>query len=288
MSKVLVTGATGTIGSQVVKGLVAGGASVRVGLRDPAKGDALRAAGAEVVALDLDQPETLQPAFAGATRVFLLTPFVEHFLPLVRAAVDAAKGAGVEFILRMSALGADRASPDALGREHGQSEDLVKGSGLDWAVLQPTFFQDNVFNFQGESLKQQGAFYGASKGGKVSYVSSTDVGSVAAAILAKPDAHKGKTYVVTGSEALADTEVAVLLSKAIGRAIRYVDLTPADYLGAMTSQGAPSWMAAHIVALEMVKANGWAATVAPTVQEILGRAPEGYAAFLNRNRARLG
>jgi uncharacterized protein YbjT (DUF2867 family) len=286
MAKVLVTGATGTIGSQVVKELVAAGASVRVGLRDPGKGGALQAQGVEVVALDLERPETLKAAFAGVERLFLLTPFVEHFLPQVKAAVDAAKAAGVTFILRMSAFGADPQSPDGLAREHGQGERLVKESGLGWAVIQPSFFQDNVLTYGGAALAQQGAIYGASKDGKVSYVSSSDVGAVAAAILSRPEAHQGKTYVLTGPEAVTGDELAALLSKVVGQPIRYVDLAPADYLGAMTSQGVPRWTAEHIVALELVKANGWAAAISPVVREVLGREPERYAAFLERSRAR--
>ena len=284
--KILVTGATGTIGSQVAAALLDANADVRVGLRDPAKGAGLRERGAEVVRFDFEDASTYEAAFGGAERVFMLSPFIEAFVPVVERASKAAVAAGVKFIVRMSALGANPQADDGLSKQHGLAEQAVKNAGVGWAVLQPTFFQDNVLNYQGEAVAE-GTFYGASGEGRTAYVSSKDIGDVAAEILLQPDAHDGKTYVLTGPEALSDAEVAAALSKVAGREIRYVNVPGEQLLQGQLDAGIPRWMAEHLVALEGVKAAGRAAETTSAVPDILGRPAESLAAYLERNAARL-
>jgi uncharacterized protein YbjT (DUF2867 family) len=286
MPKILVTGATGTIGKQVVRALRERGVDVRAGARTPETLQDLAALGAEIVRIDWDDPASLGAAFAGVDRVFLLTPFVEDDLPHVKAAIAAARAAGVSFLLRMSAAGADASSPAALPRHHGQGENLVKESGIRWAVIRPNFFQDNFVNYQAGSIKAQGAFYGAGGEGKTAYVSSSDVGASAAAILAAPEAHASQTYLLTGPEALSDGEVARLLGVLIGREVEFVNLEPDGLAAGLRSQGTPEWQVQALLFLESVKAHGWAAAVSPAVQQITGRAPENIRAFLERNKAR--
>lgn len=282
---ILITGATGTVGSVVTDLLLDAGEKVRVGTRRPTEGAALSARGAEIVPLDFERPETLREAMHGAKRVFLLTPFVEHGTPLVRAAVEAARAAKVEFVLRMSAAGADRKAWFTLAREHGEGDALVAESGLAHAILQPTFFQDNFLKFHAESLKTQNAFYGASAGGATSYVSSRDIGASAAAILRAPEAHLGKTYVLTGPEAKTDVEVAAILSDVLGRSIRYVDLGEADYVAGMRAQGVPEWVIDGLSNLERVKALGYAAGISADVESLTGSKGETLRQFIERHRS---
>jgi uncharacterized protein YbjT (DUF2867 family) len=286
MTKILVTGATGTIGKQVVRALRERGLAVRAGARTPETLQDLKALGAETVRIDWDDRASLKAAFAGVDRVFLLTPFVEEPLPYVKAAIAAAREAGVSFILRLSGAGADANSPAALPRHHGQGENLVKESGIRWAVIQPNFFQDNFANFQSGSIKAQGAFYGAAGAGKTSYVSSSDVGASAAAILAEPDEHASQTYLLTGPEAVSDGEVARLLGALLGREVEFVNLEPDALAAGLRGQGTPEWQVQGLLFLESVKANGWAGAVSPAVQQITGRAPENIRSFLERNQAR--
>lgn len=286
MTKILVTGATGTIGKQVVRALRERGLAVRAGARTPETLKDLQALGAETVRIDWDDSATLAAAFAGVERVFLLTPFVEDDLPHVEAALAAAREAGVSFILRMSAAGADADAPAALPRHHGQGENLVKDSGIGWAVIRPNFFQDNFVTFQSGSIKAQGAFYGASGEGKTTYVSAADVGASAAAILAEPDKHASQTYVLTGPEAVSDGEAAGLISAQIGREVKFVNLSADDLAASLRGQGAPEWQVQALLFLESAKANGWASQVSPAVESITGRAPESLQTFLTRNQAR--
>jgi uncharacterized protein YbjT (DUF2867 family) len=285
MSKILVTGATGTIGKEVVRALRAKNLEVRAAARTPEKLESLKKLGAEVVALDFDNPASVKAAFQGVDRVFLLTPFVQHSEPLVKGALQAAKEAGVRFVLRMSAAGADLNSPSALSREHGLGEQLVKESGIPYAIIQPTFFMDNFHNYSGASIKGQGAVYGAAGTGKVAYVSSADVGAVAAEILANPDKHASKTYPITGGEAVTEAEAIATLSEVLGREIKYVNMSSQDYDAALRQWGVPGWQVDGLVFLESIKANGWAAATVPTIKDLTGREPERLRSFLERHKS---
>ena len=285
MSKILVTGATGTIGQRVAEGLLDAGASLRIGARSPEKAAAYAARGAEVVTLDFDRPETLKPAMEGAPTVFLLTPFVEDFVPYIRAAIAAAKEVGVQHIVRLSVVGAD---PNGLGpgRMHGVADQLLKDSGIAHTLLLPTFFQDNFYNYSIGSIKAQSVFYGAAGDQRISYVSAQDIADVACKILLAPASHVGKGYVLTGEEALTENEAAAALTEILGREIRYVNLTPEQYAEGMRAQQMPAWIVKEMGELEQIKANGWAAGIAPDVAQILGRPARKLRDYLAENKAR--
>lgn len=287
MTKILITGATGNTGAQIARGLIERGHSVRVGVRDPKKAEALAGLGAEVVRYDYDAPETLAPAFAGVERVYLLTPFAPGFEKLGASAIEAARGAGVKYILRISAVGADARSDFWPARGHGLVEQQLAQSGLDYTILQPTFFMDNLFNFHGNTLKSSGTFYGAAGDGRSTYVSSGDIAEVAVALLSQPEGHSGKSYVLTGEQALTETEVATLASRVSGRKLSYTNLSAEQFAAGARQNGVPEPFVQAMTGFEGVKANGWAAAVSPAVREILGRAPETYEQFLSRSRDRL-
>lgn len=278
---VLVTGANGTVGRATVAALIEQGLTVRAGVRDLAKGASLAALGATPVQLDLDAPDTLAAAFAGVDRLFLLTPFTEDPRPHVARALDAAKAAGVGFVLRMSALGAAEDAPFALSRMHAANEQQVRNSGLAWAVIQPSFFMDNPVKYQGAAIAHTGAFYGASDGA-AAWISSLDIGAAAAAILAQPEAHGGQTYLLTGDEVLTEAQLAAQLAEAAGRPVAYVNVGPAALRASLDDQGTPGWQAQALLDLETVKANGWAAQTSDVVQRLTGRAPLSYREHLAR------
>jgi len=284
---ILVTGATGTIGRELTQALLAGGAQVRLGVRSAEKVADAVARGASAVRFDWADPSSFREAFAGVDHAFLLTPPHPGINEQLTAALVVAKEAGVSFVIKLSALGAAPDAPLALSRLHAEGEAIVRASGIDSTILQPTFFQDNLFNFQGAALSSHNAFFGASGQGKTSYISARDIAEVAAAILRKPEAHRRQTYVLTGGEALTDSEIAVLLSEHAGRPIAFVNLSPEQLASSMREQGTPDEVVEITVGLEQVKAAGWAEAVTPIVASILGRPPERLADFIQRNAARL-
>ncbi len=284
MSRSLILGATGNVGGQVAHQLLDTGATVRVGARTPSKAAALATAGAEVVHFDFDQPETWSAALADVDSVFVVAPFAPDFARPVTALLEAAVAAGVKQIVKLSAMGVSEDAAFELGRQHAKADAAVVATGLQHTILRPTFFMDNLFNFHGETIRKDGAFYGASAGGSTSYISTADIAASAVAALTDPEAHDGQVYVLTGGEALTDDQVAAHIAAHLGKVVKYVDL-PAEHLGAGIAQaGTPSWMVEALLALENVKAQGWAQAISPAVTQILGREPEHLAAFLGRTQ----
>ncbi len=274
---ILVTGATGTIGSQVARRLLADGLSIRVASRRPEALIELAELGpATPVRLDLEDPSTYAEAFAGVDVVFLVGPGGPGFGGRVREALAAAREAGVQHVVRYSALGASSDGFFPIAREHGIADEAVERSELAWTILQPTFYMDNFINFQGDAIRGQGAFYGASKGGKAAYVSSDDIAAVATAVLRDPAAHAGQRYTLTGPQAHADDDVAAL----IGEPIRYVDVGDEGLAASLRERGSTEFFVESMVGLEQVKQRGYAEAVSPDVEKVLGRPAQGFGEFL--------
>jgi uncharacterized protein YbjT (DUF2867 family) len=285
---ILITGATGTIGRQLARELLDRGASIRAASRRPEALADLAERGAETARIDLEDPSTLEPAFAGVDAAFVVGPLGgPDFGDRVAAITAAAGRAGLGHMVRYSALGANPDASFALARAHGIGDQHVKSGDVPYTIIQPTFYQDNLINFAGDTIRGEGAFYGASGDGAAAYISSADIVRVLAAILESPADHVGQTYTLTGPEALTATELASLATEVVGREIRYVDLAPEQFAGALRGAGMPDWIADSMVALEGIKRDGYAAELSPAVRELSGRDPETYRSFLERNRGKL-
>lgn len=287
MKTTLVTGATGNVGGQVAQRLLDTGANVRVAVRDLSseKATAWKKAGAEVVHYDYSDVTTLRPAMDGVDRLFLMTPMVEDPLPLNMAAIDAARDAGVSFVAKLSAIGADPLALSGQACMYGQVEAVIKGSGLDWSMLQPTFYMTNLVHHAGETIRSENAFYGASDGNATSYVSPDDVAHVAAIVLSDPDSHRGQSYVLTGPQALTENEVACILSDVTGRKIMYQDIGLEGIRSGMIESGSPQWLADGMVDLESSKVNGVADGISPSVEKVTGLRGETFEQYARRNAA---
>jgi uncharacterized protein YbjT (DUF2867 family) len=271
---ILVTGASGTVGSATVAALKAKGVDFRVGSRSPEKAKAL---GAPAVELDWDRPETLARAVAGVEKAFLLTPISDQLESLTRAFVDAAKQAGVRHVVKLSAMGAGPESI-ALGRQHGAGEEVIQSSGLDWTMVQPTSFAQNFLNYYGVDPEKDSTVYLPLGEGKASWVDARDVGEVAAAVLTD-DGHQGKTYVLTGPEAVGAAEALAMLGEALGHTYTYVDVPEDAARKAMAESGVPAWLVTAYSELNSVIKNGYASGVAPGVKQVLDRDGRTFAEF---------
>jgi uncharacterized protein YbjT (DUF2867 family) len=285
---ILITGATGTIGSQLARELLDRGATIRAVSRNPDALSALAERGAEIARVDLEDPDTLEAAFADIDAAFLVGPQNgPDFGEPVAAVVAAAARAGVGHLVRLSALGADPDSDVTLPRGHGVGEQAVRDGALSWTIVRPTFFQDNLIHYSGDTIRASGQFFGASGDGAAAFVSSADIARVLATVLESPADHAGRTYTLTGPEALTAAELAALATEVVGREIRYVDL-PDDQLAAgLREAGMADWFVESMIYLEGIKRAGYAAEVSPAVREVTGRDPETYRAFLERNRGKL-
>ncbi|WP_224247788.1 SDR family oxidoreductase [Hyalangium gracile] len=269
---ILVTGGTGTIGSSTVKALQAKGARFKVGARSP---DKLKGQGVETVLFDWDKPETFGPALQGVEKVFLLTPVSDKQTQYTQALVDAAKKAGVKHIVKLSVMGADAEPGISLGRLHRSSEKAIKDSGIAWTMLRPTYFMENFFNFYGADPKKDSTVYTTHGNGKAVWVDGRDVGEVAAAVLTGKG-HEGKAYELTGPEALDSAEALTILGEALGRKYTHVPVPEEAGRKAMKDQHMPDWIVDGLSELAALIRNGWAATPATGVKDVLGRPPRTF------------
>jgi uncharacterized protein YbjT (DUF2867 family) len=269
---ILVAGATGNVGSSLVRELLATGERPRAFVRDLEKGREVLGDGVELAEGDFERPETIDAALDGADRLFVLTPSTPRLREHERNLLEAAKRARVR-VVKVSALTAGEQSPMETIRAHGEAEQDLKRSGLPYTILQPSFYMQNVF-----AMVNGGVIATAAGAGRVSMVDTRDVGAAAAAVLTDAG-HDGKTYVLTGREALTFDEAAQTLSEATGTEIRHVSVTEDDIRNALRQMTGDEWLANLLAALSAVIADDQLATVTDSLRALAGRAPRSLSDF---------
>jgi uncharacterized protein YbjT (DUF2867 family) len=271
---ILITGASGNVGQEVLKQIALTGRPVRAAYQSQSKA-AMAPAGVETVTLDYNQPETMRAALQDVDRVFLVGPVVPNLPELEQKATDAIKRSGVRQIVKLSAMGSTNA---IFPRQHTKSEDYIKASGVGYTFLRPNGFMQNLVIYSGSTIQAQSAFYGSQGDGKVSLVDLRDVAATAVKVLSE-DGHLGKAYEITGPEALAASDVARILSSAVGREIKYVDLAPDQMKQALLAAGVSQFIAEGDVDLNQLYRRNGASDVSRDVERLLGRKAIGFEQF---------
>jgi len=265
---ILVTGATGKVGSELVRRLKEKGESFRVMVRTAEQVEKFQARGIGTVLGDFEHPETFLPALTGVERAFLLSPAGPHQVEQQGAFVDAAVLAEVKHLVKLSALGAAPSSPLTLGRWHGATEQKIEASGLAWTHLRPHFFSQNLLQFA-SLIRAQGAFFVPGGEAEIPPIDVRDIADVAAIALTE-DGHAGKAYTLTGPEDLSFAAMAEKLAAALGRPVRYVDVPPAGAKQGMMGAGLPEWMADALLELYALYRSGQGSGVSPDVETVTG------------------
>jgi len=278
--RILVTGATGHIGSELVQQLRTRAADFAV-LRSPS-GRAPE--GVASVEGDLNDPQSLRRAFAGFDTLFLLLPLVPHKRALAEHAVQAARDAGVRHIVRSSGAGADATSPVAIARLQGEIDALVQASGLNWTLLRPSFFMQNWVNLHLDQLKA-GAYHAPNGDGAIGVIDVRDIAESAAVVLCNPQAHQGQVYTLTGGEALSTAQQLKAISEVVGREIRYVDVPESATRQAMEGMGMHPALVDWLMSLHHVVKQGWAAELTDDVRRLTGHAPRRFVDFVAEQAA---
>jgi len=279
---ILVTGATGNIGGEVLKQLLEVGAPVRVLARDPAKAAAKLGAAVTVVRGDLDAPETLGPAFAGVTKAFVLSTGPE-LARLDGNAIDAARAAGVAHVVTLSVLGAEIEPGLQLARWHRESEKKLEASGLAWTFLRPGAFASNALGWI-PMIKAQGVVYSPAGEGKSAPIDPRDIAAVAVKALTSPG-HEGKAYTLTGPELLSTGEQVAKIGAAIARPLRFVDVPPQAARDGMLKAGMHPLLVDALLELMAAVRTGHGATISPAVATVLGRPARTFDAWVHDHAA---
>jgi uncharacterized protein YbjT (DUF2867 family) len=272
----LVTGATGTTGSEVVRLLRERELEVRALIHDEAKADATRALGAEPVLAEMGDPKTLEPALAGVERAYLVAPLSPMQAEYEQVFVETAKAAGVQHVVKLSVIGASKDSPLRFGKTHAVVEQALRESGMAWTFLRPNGFMQN--NLAWPARVQDGTFYSPVPDAAFSIVDARDVAEVAVAALTG-DGHAGKAYALTGPEAVSYRDQARRLFAAAGREVAVEEVAAEAVKQALVKAGVPPWNAEGLAEVWELYGSGGATLVASGVEDVLHRAPRDLDAF---------
>ncbi|MEO3891052.1 SDR family oxidoreductase [Nonomuraea sp. B5E05] len=276
---VLITGATGSVSSGLLDALQGSALALRALVRDRSKAGALERRGVEVVVGDLGDPSTLPPAFKGVNDLWLLTAMDPRAPENSMNAVWAARQAGVERVVRLSAIGAAYDAPTRNGRLHALSDHELQASGLRWTILRPHAFMQNLL-WQAGRIAHDATFSLNMAHGRLGMIDLRDVADVAAQILrAEPERHHGRIYTPSGPETLSYAEAAEQLGQVLGRTIHYVAAGAEDAHAGMVAGGIPHWLAGMLVEYGQALGSGFGDFTTTDVEEVVGRPPRRFADF---------
>ena len=280
---ILIVGATGLVGIATHRQLTARGVPVRALVRSPEKAATLAGSGVETMVGDLEQPGSLEAALDGVTRALLISPLNPRQVEWQGNFVEAARRAGAVHIVKLSGLGTAPDSPLRSGRWHAQTERHIADAGLPFTYLHPPFFMQNLLR-SASAIAAQGVLVAAMQVGKVAMVDARDVAAVAVAALTA-DGHVGKSYTITGPEALSFQEVAQKLAAATGRPVTYQDVPLAAVRQGMVATGLPAWLVEVRMEFATALRDGYAAAVTDTVQAVTGQPARTFDAFAREHAA---
>ncbi len=277
MSGILVAGATGTNGRELLRQLEPLGWQVRALVRDKARAAELAGGNIELLAGDLGRPDSLQAAFKGVDKAYFVTAIDERMVSLFSNFCEAAARAGVGHVVKISGYGASADSPSRIIRQHYESDRMLIDSGIGYTILRPNSFYQNMF-WQAQSIRADGRFYLAAGDARQSMIDVRDIAEATVEILTG-ERHLDKVYNLTGPESLNYDDVARILSRVTGRSVAYVPVSEDDVRESLLSAGMPGWNADALAEIQSLFGSGSYAPVEPDLAGILGRPPRSFERF---------
>jgi uncharacterized protein YbjT (DUF2867 family) len=274
---IFVTGATGNIGSEIVRQLVALGEPVRVLSRDRERAARQLGPGVEVVEGELSRTADLPGWLQGVDRLFLMA-HAQELAALAGPVIEAARAAGVQRVVLNSSSTVQFEPPVEIGRWHAAAEALLEASGLEWTMLRPGNFASNALRWAPMIRSQQAVF--APQGGRSAPIDPRDIASVAVKALTTPG-HVGKKYVLTGEQLMTAQEQVGILGKVLGQSLRFVPVPDAAARAGMIKGGMTEEMADAV--LELLRPHSGEGLMTRTVREVTGREPRTFEQWARDN-----
>ena len=277
MEKYLVIGGSGTVGSEIVRLLREQGASVRatthrrdaVGTRD----------GVERVYLDVGTGEGVAQAFEGVDRAFLLAPpgYADHY-KILSPLVAEAKRRKLGKVVLMSAMGANAADTP-----FRRVEVELEGSGLAYNIIRPNWFMQNFNTFWIAGIRDEGAIRLPAGTAKTSFIDARDIAAVAVRLLTTND-QDNRDFDLTGPASLTHAEVAKILSKTLGRDVKYEDIDPAVLRQGLLAAKLPADYVEFLLVILGFLEQGYAERTTTAVRDLLGREPIAFERYADQHR----
>jgi NAD(P)H dehydrogenase (quinone) len=289
LPKILITGATGQVGSKTIEFLSSNkDLEIVAAVRSPEKAAPFISKGIATIILDFDDESTHLPAFEGIDRVFIMTGYTVDMLRQSKALLDNARKAGVPHVVHLGACGRDDTTV-AHWAWHQFVERYIEWSGFSYTHLRPETYMQNLLSYGGKKSIVDGVIHAYVEGARMSWVDVDDVAQVAAVALAHPEVHGGQTYRL-GYDAKTFDEIAALMTTIIGKPFRYEPLAPEVFLQAMAGAGAE-------MAYMRCVYEHWKRYAAGTIPgaddtfdnfpEITGKQPTKWVDFIEKHKAEL-
>ncbi|XXJ18205.1 NmrA family NAD(P)-binding protein [Desulfovibrio caledoniensis] len=278
MSRIFIAGAAGNIGSALIDTLP-DKAEIVAGVRSPEKGEALKARGVEARVFDFGDKDSMVAAMAGCDRMFLVVPMLEKMTRFGRLAVDAAKEAGIGYIVRSSAYGASSDAHWRLGRKNGMIDQFVEDSKIPFTVLRPNSFMQNFSTVLADMIKS-GTIALAEEDYKVSYIDVRDIAACAARLLADNEGYTDSFYALTGPQGLTLTDVAETIGSEAGVKVAYTPIEEEAYIEGLDRAGVAEWNRNMLVSLSRVIKLGMMGNVTQAVEYLTGTPARPFAEFV--------
>ncbi len=279
---ILVCGATGTVGSEVLRLLCESSVPTRALVRSPEKADALRGYDCEAAIGDYDHAASLDAALTGAEAVFVASPASQQQVVQESAVIDAAGRAGAR-VVKLAAAGWAAATTGRLAAGHRQVIDYLAASGVPYAVLSPNDYLQNLLRSAAQ-IQADGVLALPVGDAALASVDARDVAAVAVHLLTS-GGHDGASYQLSGPEALTKAQVAERMSAVLGKPVRYVDADPAEARAGMLGLGMDEWLVDGLMELYAAYRAGFGATVTDEVRKATGRDARTVEDFLTDYRS---
>jgi uncharacterized protein YbjT (DUF2867 family) len=265
----------------VVRELRERGAEVRAFVRDRNRARERLGDGIEFAVGDFADVDSLRGALHGAQDMVLSCADDARRVEWEANAIDAAAAAGVRRIVKLSTIAAAPGAPVAFWDWHGRVEEHLRASGVAAVILQSSFYMSNLLA-EARQVAAEGYICAPVDGAPIAMIDPRDVGAAAAGVLATAG-HDGRTYVLTGPEAITYERVAADLSAATGREVRFVDVSDDVARRGILEAGIPDFVAEQLVLVYRQLRQGVAERVTDTVEALTGRPPRSFAAFAREN-----
>ena len=276
--QILVTGATGTIGMSLVPLLCANrDIDCRAFVRDTEKARPLADAGAELATGTFDDAHSLAAAMQAVDAVVLIVPPSPQCVAWNAAILDAASSAGVRKVVRISAVKSAEDGRTENTRLHGRCDRLLRESGLDYVILRPNYFMQNIF-MSLDSIRNDDLFYAGMSEGRLAMIDARDVAE-SAAVAATAGDFDNQAFEISGPASISFVDVADALSEVAGRPISYVPISPDDVRASILQMGLGKWTADLLGEYSEAYADGWGDLVTDNVRRITGHAPRSFIEF---------